>query len=102
MAFGAGIRQEDAQLAVLDTPSRAAILPLHPHRLGAFFDKAGFIDHQHSLGIPELLAHIATQDIPQAVALPAGAVQEVLHGIRCRFSHFFGQLPAIFAFDGTE
>ena len=90
MPFGTGIRQEDAQLAVLDAPSRSTVLPLHPHRLGALFDKAGFIDHLHGFGIPELLTHIATQDISQAVTLPASAVQQVLHGIRRRFSCFFG------------
>ena len=53
-------------------------------------------------GVAKLLAHIVTQGIPQAVGIPAGAIQEVLHGIRRGLSCLFGQLPAIFAFHWTQ
>jgi hypothetical protein len=54
-------------LAVLDASCCAAVLPLHSHRLRALFEKAGFIDHQHRLGIPKLLNSwtLVGQQVPE-------------------------------------
>ena len=98
----AGIGEKDAELTILDTPCCPAVLALHAHRLGPFFQKPRFIDDQHGSALPKHLFHIPAQHIAQLLAVPHGSIQEVLHRIRRRFSRLFCQLPAIFAFHRTE
>ena len=47
--FGDGVGQEHAQLAVLDPPGGARVLPLHPGRPGPLLQEPGLVDHQHAV-----------------------------------------------------
>ncbi len=55
-----GIAEKDADLAVLDAPGRAGVLALHTDRMGALLHKAGLVQHQHAIGITEVLDDIGT------------------------------------------
>jgi len=67
-----------------------------------YFSKAGLINHQHATGIPDRFADVLAQHIAQVLGVPDGPIQQILHGIGRALTGFFGQLPSIFAFDGTE
>jgi len=49
----ARIAEKDANLAVLDPPGRAGILPRDPDRVSAFLQEASLIDHQHAARITQ-------------------------------------------------
>lgn len=53
-----GITQEDAYLTVFDPPGGAAILALDAGRMGALFDKAGFINDKNTLLITQMFSDI--------------------------------------------
>src|ERR1700761_58113 len=76
----AGIAEEDADLAVLD-PTSGAGLPTDPDRVGAFFDEASVVNHQHPAWITqcrqgrllgELTARFASRRRQKAVDKDAG------------------------------
>jgi hypothetical protein len=98
----AGIGQKDADLTVFNASCRPTVLALHPDRLLPLFEKAGFINDQHPIGIGKQLSHIGLELIAHLVALPDRSIEQILHRIRRRESCFFCQLPPIFAFDGTQ
>ena len=100
-AIAAGIAQEHADLAVLDPPRRAAILPLHAGRLRALLHKAverrcrSTIQHQHPAGIAQMLADIGKQIVVDRIGIPAHPAQELLHPVRRPVPRRLRQLPPL-------
>src|SRR5262245_15995577 len=52
-----GIASKHAHLTILHFAQRPTILPRHPHRVLAFFDKARLVEHQDPVGVAHLLGH---------------------------------------------
>ncbi len=97
VAVAAGVAEEDADLAVLDPPRRARVLPLHPGRLRAFLEKPGLVQHEHRALVAQVRRHIGLQVIPDGISIPVCPAEEVLHPVRCRITGDLGQLPAVLA-----
>lgn len=60
---------EHANLAIGDLTGRPGILPSHPARCRALLEKTGLVDHQHRVGIPQMLDDMIAQRI--GVPMPA-------------------------------
>src|SRR3954449_7397985 len=60
----ARVAEEDPDLAVLDAARRAAVLPLHARRLLALLHEPGLVQHQHGLGVAEVLHHVGPEVVP--------------------------------------
>jgi hypothetical protein len=99
VALRAGIGQEHPDLAVLDPARRARILPLHADRVRALLQKAGLIQHQHSIRIAKMLDDIGPQVVANLLGVPAHAAEEVLHSVGRGVASGLGQLPAVLALD---
>ena len=83
-------------------PDRAAILAGDASRVAAFFEKPGFVEDQHAVGIPQMLHDIGAQLIADGVGVPVGAAQQVLEAIGSRLAADFRHLPAVLALGLTE
>jgi hypothetical protein len=80
----AGVAKKDADLAVLNPPGRARVLPLHPGRLAAFLDEAGLVQHAHRARVAQVLHDIGLQVVTDRVGIPVCPAEEVLHPVRGR------------------
>ena len=65
--------------------------------MGALLGKARLVDHDHPLGIPQVLLHIGEQLVPRLVRRPDGAPQQVLEAVGVGVANRLGQLPAVLA-----
>ena len=74
-----GISEVDRDLGVLDPARGARVLPLHPCCGGALLHVAGLVHHQHPVRAAQMLGHIAAQVIADAISVPRGPRQQVLH-----------------------
>ena len=92
-----GVAQERPDLAVLNLASCPAVLPFHPHRMGALLDEPAFVDHADAIGVTERLAHKLHVHIARRVRIPVGLVQQALRGIWGLIPHDFRHLPAVLA-----
>ena len=81
-AIGAGVGQKYPDLAVLNPPHRAAVLPLHPGRLVAFLEEAGLINHQHSVSVGQVFHNVVPEVVANQVGVPTVAGQQALHPVR--------------------
>ena len=70
LAEGAGIGEEDANLAVFDPPGRAGVLSRYADGVGALFKEAGFIDHQHAGWIAQRGDDLLTHLVAQGISVP--------------------------------
>jgi len=50
-----GIHQVDRDLGIVDAARGAGVLTLHPHRGDALLPVPGLVDHQHRLGVTQVL-----------------------------------------------
>ena len=96
-AATAAIGQKHPDLTVLHLPRRAAVLPLHPHRLLALLQEPRLIHYQHPSGITQMLHHVPLQVVPNLVRVPVVHRQQPLHPIGRGVPSVFGQLPSILA-----
>jgi hypothetical protein len=92
-----GIGQKHPDLAVLDPPGGAGVLPGHPGRLGALLQKPGLVDHQHRRVVTQLLHDVLAQVITHGVGVPGGVIEQPLHRIRGPVPGLLGQRPAVLA-----
>ena len=84
MPARAGVGEEDADLGVRGPPRRAAVLRLHPRRLGALLAEARFVDHQDARGVAQVRHDGGPQVVAHRVGIPHGAVEERLEALsRC-------------------
>jgi site-specific DNA recombinase len=92
---GAGIGEEDPELAVVDLAGGARILALHPDRSGALLEEARLVRHQHRTRVTQVLDHVGAQIIADLVRIPVGGGQQPLHAVGGALAGVLGQLPAI-------
>jgi hypothetical protein len=102
MAQRTGIAQKHADLAVLHFAGRATVLAGDPRRVLPFFEKAGLVEDQHAVGVPQMLHGIDAQLIPHSIGIPVGTAQQILEAIGSRLAADFRHLPAILALRLTE
>ena len=65
-----GIGQIHRHLGVLDTPSGAGVLALHPDRMHALFHIPGFVNHEDGPRVAERIDDIITQIVTNALSVP--------------------------------
>ena len=100
--LGRGVGQKYPDLAVLDPPRRAAILPLHPNGLVPLLQKSRLVHHQNSMDVAQMLHHVVPEIVANQVGVPDVGGQQVLHPIGGGVPRLLRQLPAVLAFHGTE
>ncbi len=83
------------ELAVLDLPGGAGVLPLHADGPGAFLQIAGLVDQQHAVGMPELGGHEIPHVGADQCVVPARPADQVLHAARAVVAGVFGDRPAV-------
>jgi hypothetical protein len=88
-------------LAVVEFTARAAVLPGHPGRFVALFDEAAFIDGQHGILLAQAGQQVPAVGIAHGLRIPLRAPEQVLEGVGVSQAGGFGQLPTVFALDGT-
>jgi hypothetical protein len=89
---GCRVGQEHRDLAVLVLADRPGVLALDPGRTVALLHKARLVQHQHRLGVPQVLDHVVAQVIPDPVGVPPRAAEQPLHPVwvcspACSASH---------------
>lgn len=52
--------------------------------------------------ITQPLQNVGTQIVAYQIRIPDDTIEQALHSIGAAFSSVFGQLPAVFALDGTH
>jgi hypothetical protein len=78
--------------------SRSAAEPalaLRPYGVYALLQVAGFVEHQHRIGVAEPTGDVVAQDIARSVGVPAGPGEQMLHAVRVGVSGVFGDGPAV-------
>jgi len=93
----AGIHQVDGDLGVLDPAGGAGVLALHPNGGGALLEIPGLVDHQHRLGIAQVLHQVPTDVVADPVVVPHRPAEQVLHPIRGEVAGVLGDRPAVLA-----
>lgn len=97
-----GIAEEYADLAILDSARRAAVLALHAGRVLTFLDETSFVHDQHCITLAESFTHVLAQYIARGVGVPLCPLEQVLHAVRCCLANPFGKLPAVLALDCAQ
>jgi hypothetical protein len=64
-----------------------------------FLHKARLVQHQHRLGVPQVLDHVLAQVIADLIGVPPRAIQQPLHPLWGLLTRLFGQPPAVLAPD---
>jgi len=93
----AGVHQVDRDLGIFDAAGGTGVLTLHPHRGGALLQVPGLVDHQHRLGVTQVLDYIGAHVITHAVFVPHRPAKQVLHPIGAGITGVLGQRPAVLA-----
>src|SRR5882757_6500145 len=78
MAMTLSVGSKDADLAVRNLACRTGVLPRHAARRLALLEKAGLVDHQHSIVIRQMLDDIVAHDIAQGISVPIPTPQNCL------------------------
>ena len=99
---GASVGQKYPDLTVFDPPRRAAVLPLHSHRLAPLLEEAGLVHHQHPVGGAQLLDHVVPEVIANQVRIPAIGGQQALHPVGSCVARLLRQLPPVLALDRAD
>ena len=89
------VDQVDRDLGVLDPPSGAGVLALHPNRAGALLEIPGLVHHQDRLGVAQVLDHIVAEVIADPVVVPDRPTQQVLHPIGAGIPSVLGDRPTV-------
>src|ERR1039457_3511834 len=96
------LAEKHANLAVLDAPSRAAILTLYTRRMLTLLQKTRLIDDEYRLPTVQFFHYITAYPVARLFCIPARSVQKMLDRIRRRFAHPLGQLPAVLALTAAQ
>lgn len=92
---GGGVDRVDGDLGVLDPARSAGVLALHAHGRGALLQVAGLVDHEHGVGVVQVLDHVGAYVVADRVGVPLRTVQQVLHAVRGGVTRVLGQGPAV-------
>jgi hypothetical protein len=90
-----GIPEVDGDLRVLDPPGSPGVLPLHAGRGSALLEIPCLVDDQHRARVAEVLRGKGAHVIADAVGVPPGAGQQVLHPVRRHVPGMLGERPAV-------
>jgi hypothetical protein len=101
-SLGGSIQQKDADLTVLASPGRAAVLPRHPRRFLPFLDESCFIDHQHPVFFSQVFGDVGAHVVAHRLLIPVRIPQQPLHPTWASLPEFLGQLPAVLALDWRQ
>jgi hypothetical protein len=93
MTVPARIRQEHADLGVLDPSGRAGVLPLDTDGVHALLQVAGLVDHQDPVRVTEPVDDDLPQVVTHRVGVPFRPVEQPLHRVRAAVSGLLRQLP---------
>jgi hypothetical protein len=96
------VGQEHAQLAILDPPGGAGVLPLYARGLGSLLEEPGLVGDHHSRRVAELVEHIAAQVIAHLGGVPPVEVQQPLHAVRAQLTGLLGDRPGVLALRARE
>jgi len=97
MSGAAGIHQVDGDLGVLDPPSGAGVLALHPNGRRSLLEVSGLVDHQDRLGVAEVLDYQGAHVVADRVVVPHSPGQQVLHPVGVGVAGVLGDRPAVLA-----
>jgi hypothetical protein len=98
-----GVGQEHADLAVVDLPRRAGVLPGDSGRADAFLDEPGVVDDEHTRGVvAEGAQDVAADVVTDAVDIPARGAQQPLHAVRGHRPGVLSQRPAVLALESGQ
>src|SRR5258707_4729409 len=97
--LGAGIQEEDADLAVRAAASRATVLRRHAGGLLAFLEEARLIDHQDARFLSQVCQDVRAQLITRCFLIPIGLQEQPLYAMGTTLAYGFSQLPAVLALD---
>ena len=92
-----GVGQVDRDLGVLDPPSGAGVLALHPHTVAALLQVAGLVEHKDRIRVAEMVDHIAAQIVTDRVGVPLRPRQQMLQPMRALLATVLGDRPAVLA-----
>jgi len=95
MPGSARIGHEDTDLAVLDPPGGAGVLPLHAGRAGALLHEPGVIHDQHTIRLAQPVDHVVPHIVTDTVDVPVRPTQQSLHPIRTDLASMLSQRPPI-------
>jgi hypothetical protein len=68
-----------------------------PAERSPFLHNARLVQHQHRIGIPQVLHDVVAQVIPDPVGVPPRAVEQPLHPVWGLLPGLLGQPPAVLA-----
>src|SRR5262249_46204499 len=94
--------QEHADLAILDPPGGAAVLPLDAGRLAPLLEEAGLVHNEHAVGVGQVFQRVGPEIVPDSLRIPVGPPQQVLDPVRTVVAEVLGQLPAVLALGVAE
>jgi hypothetical protein len=97
VAVPAGVGQVDGDLGVVDLAEGAGVLALHSDRGRALLAVTRLIDHQHRLGVAEVLDEVVPNVVADGVLIPDRPAEQVLHAVRGGVPGVLGQAPAVLA-----
>jgi hypothetical protein len=97
-ALGAGVAQEDPDLAVLDLAGGARVLAGDARRLSVLLEESSLVGHEDALRMAQLGQDIRPQVVADGVGVPGVAVQDALNPPRVRIACLLRELPAVLAF----
>ena len=95
------IGEKHADLAVLDLPGRPTVLHLDARRLLPALGETGFVNDQDG-DLDRVVPGRTRVDRHAPDRHPKPPGEQALHAIGSSFSGMLGQMPAIFALDGTQ
>lgn len=78
MSVCGGVHEVDGDLGVLDAAGRSGVLALDSNGLGALLQIARLVDHEHSVGVVQVLDHVGAYVVTDRIRVPLRAVQQVL------------------------
>lgn len=91
LAVAAGMGQEHADLAVIDAPRLAGILPRHADGVRTLLRKAGLVDHEHRVRIGQRLGRVGAHEVACRVRIPPTPSQHGLQPMRPGLTRALGQ-----------
>lgn len=74
---------------------------MYADRLPPLLEEARLVDDQHRLVLPEMLGYIRPHVVADLIGIPNRAGDEVLQVRGRGLAQFFGELPAVLAFDAA-
>jgi hypothetical protein len=98
----ARVGREHTDLAVVDLPGGAGVLPGDARGGLTLLDEAGVVDDQHVAALAEVFEDVVAHVVADPVGIPGGRAEQVLEPIRGRVPGVLGNLPGVLSLHRTE